>query len=144
MAIQLLRGHVKDITSPDKHGAVGCKLGKYDIKVYGDLVSGIGKGDDVLLACEQRNDNFRALAVKNIDRNKMLQIDPTNSILLLAASFFVCMLGFVLDLQAESSSITVQSMDMIVGFIGLIGVGINLRRLFLITRAGNWVRRAEV
>jgi len=33
---------------------------------------------------------------------------------------------------------------MIVGFIGLIGVGINLRRLFLITRAGNWVRHAEV
>jgi hypothetical protein len=144
MAIQLLRGHVKDISSPDKHGAVGCRLGKYDIKVYGDLVSGLGKGDDVLLACEQRNDTFRALAVKNIDKNKMVQIDPTNSILLLAASFFVCMLGFVLDLQAEGSSITVRSMDVIVGSIGLIGIGITLRRLFLITRAGIWVRGAEV
>jgi hypothetical protein len=144
MAIQLLRGHVKDISSPDKRGAVGCQLGKYNIKVYGDLVSGIGKGDDVLLACEQRNDVFRALAVKNIDKNKMVQIDPTNSILLLAASFFICMMGFVLDLQAEGSSITVQSMDMIVGFIGLIGIGITLRRLFLITRAGTWVRRAEL
>jgi hypothetical protein len=144
MAIQLLRGHVKDISSPDKHGAVGCRLGKYNIKVYGDLVSGLGKGDDVLLACEQRNDTFRALAVKNIDKNKMVQIDPTNSILLLAASFFVCMLGFVLDLQAEGSSITVRSMDVIVGSIGLIGIGITLRRLFLITRAGIWVRGAEV
>ena len=144
MAIQLLRGHVKDISSPDKHGAVGCQLGKYNIKIYGDLVSSIGKGDDVLLACDQRNDFFRALAVKNIDKNKMVQIDPTNSILLLAASVFVCMLGFVLELQAGSSSTTVQSMDMIMGFIGLIGIGITLRRLFLITRAGTWVRRADL
>jgi hypothetical protein len=144
MAIQLLRGHVKEISSPDKHGAVGCQLGKYNIKVYGDLVGGIGKGDDVLLACEQRNDGFRALAVKNIDKNKMVQIDPTNSILLLAASFFICMMGFVLDLQAEGSSITVKAMDMIVGSIGLVGLGITLRRLFLITRAGTWVRGAEL
>ena len=144
MAIQLLRGHVKDISSPDKHGAVDCQLGKYNIKVYGDLVGGIGKGDDVLLACEERNDGFRALAVKNIDKNKMVQIDPTNSILLLAASFFICMLGFVLDLQAEGSSITIKAMDTIVGFIGLVGLGITLRRLFLITRAGTWVRGAEL
>ena len=144
MAIQLLRGHVKDISSPDKHGTVGCQLGKYNIKVYGDLVGGIGKGDDVLLACEERNDGFRALAVKNIDKNKMVQIDPTNSILLLAASFFICMLGFVLDLQAEGSSITIKAMDTIVGFIGLVGLGITLRRLFLITRAGTWVRRADL
>ena len=144
MAIQLLRGHVKEISSPDKHGTVGCQLGKYNIKVYGDLVGGIGKGDDVLLACEERNDGFRALAVKNIDKNKMVQIDPTNSILLLAASFFICMLGFVLDLQAEGSSITIKAMDTIVGFIGLVGLGITLRRLFLITRAGTWVRGAEL
>ena len=50
----------------------------------------------------------------------------------------------MLDLQAESSGIIVQSMDMIVGFIGLIGIAISLRRLFLIARAGTWVRQAEV
>jgi hypothetical protein len=144
MAIQLLRGHVKDISSPDKHGAVGCQLGKYNIKIYGDLVSSIGKGDDVLLACDQRNDFFRALAVKNIDKNKMVQIDPTNSILLLAASVFVCLLGFVLDLQAGGSGIAVQSVYLIAGFIGLIGIVITLRRLFLITRAGTWIRGAEL
>lgn len=144
MAIQLLRGHVKDVSSPDKHGAVGCQLGKYNVKVYGDLVSSIGKGDDILLACEQRNDVYHALAVKNIDKGKTAQVDPTNSILFMVASAFVCILGFVLNLQAESSGIIVQSMDMIVGFIGLIGIGISLRRLFLITRAGTWVRHADV
>jgi hypothetical protein len=144
MAIQLLRGHVRDLTIPDKHGGVSCQLGKCTVKVYGDLVSSIGKGDDILLACVQRSDVYHALAVKNIDKGKTAQIDPTNNILILAGSVFVCMLGFVLDLQAESSGIIVQSMDMIVGFIGLIGIGISLRRLFLITRAGTWVRHAEV
>ena len=144
MAIELLRGHVKDVTTPDKHGGVSCQLGKCTVKVNGDLVSSLAKGDDILLACVQRSDAYHALAVKNIDKGKIAQIDPTNSILFLAGSVFVCMLGFVLNLQGESSGIIVQSMEMIIGFIGLIGIGISLRRLFLITRAGTWVRHAEV
>jgi hypothetical protein len=144
MAIQLLRGHVKDVSSPDKHGAVDCLMGKYSVKVYADLVSSIGKGDDILLACEQRNDVYRALAVKNVDKDKTAQIESTNSILLMAASGFVCMLGFVLSQQADNSSVIVQSIYMTLAFIGLIGLGITLRRLFLITRAGNWVRRADL
>ncbi len=59
MAIQLLRGHVKDISSPDKRGAVGRRRGKYNIKIYGDWVSGIGKGDGVLLPCEQHSANIK-------------------------------------------------------------------------------------
>ena len=144
MAIQLLRGHVKEVTSPDKHGKVNCQLGSYNIKVNGDLVSSIGRGDDILLACEQCSDGYHALAVKNINKGKMAQIDPTNKILLLAGSVFVCLLGFVLDFQAESSSVMVRSIDTVIGLIGLIGIGITLRRLFLITRAGTWVRRADL
>ena len=144
MAIELLRGHVRDVTAPDKRGEVSCQLGKCAVKVNADLVSSIAKGDDLLLACVQRSDVYHALAVKNIDKGKTAQIDPTNSILFLAGSVFVCMLGFVLNLQAESSGIIVQSMDMIVGFIGLIGIAISLRRLFLIARAGTWIRQAEV
>jgi len=144
MAIELLRGHVKEVTSPDKHGKVDCQLGSYNIKVNGDLVSSIGQGDDILLACEQRNDGYHGLAVKNIDKGKMAQIDPTNKILLLAGSVFVCMLGFVLHFQAEGSSTMVRSIDTIIGFIGLTGIGITLRRLFIITRAGTWVRHAEL
>jgi hypothetical protein len=34
-------------------------------------------------------------------------------------------------------------MDMAMAFIGLIGMGITLRRLFLITRAATWVSRVE-
>ena len=144
MAIQLLRGHVKKVTSPDKHGRADCQLGTYSVKLYGGLAGNIGTGDDILLACELRKTDYRALAVKNIDTGKTTQIDPTNSILFLAASFFLCMLGFVLVLQAEGSSVVVQSMDMTLGFIGLIGIVINLRRLFLITRAGTWVRHADL
>lgn len=144
MAIELLRGHVKDVSLPDKHGAVDCSIGKYNIKIYGDLVSSIAKGDDILLACVQRNDGYHALAVKNIDKDKSAQIDPTNNILFMAASAFVCMLGFILGLQAVTSGVVVRSVDMTMAFIGLIGMGITLRRLFLITRAGAWVRRADV
>ncbi len=144
MAVELLRGHVKDITTPDKHGAVACRLGEYNIQVNGDLAGGIAKGDDVLLACEQRNNGYHALVVKNLHKGKTRQIDPTNKILLLAASAFVCLLGFVLYSQAEMSSIVVRSSDAIVGFIGLIGIAITLRRLFIINRASIWIRRAEV
>ena len=142
MAIQLLRGHVIDVSSPDKHGAGGCHIGKYNVKVYSDLVSSIGKGDDILLAGELRNDVFHALAVKNVDKGKTAQIDGTNNILFMGASAFVCMLGFVLALKAINSGGVVQSIDTVMAFLGLIGMGITLRRLFLITRAANWVSRA--
>ena len=144
MAIQLLRGHVKDVTSPDNHGAAGCHIGKYTVKVYSDLVSSVGKGDDILLAGELRNDVFHAMAVKNIDKDKTAQIDCTNNILLMGASAFICMLGFVLALKAINSGGVVQSLDMAMAFIGLIGMGITLRRLFLITRAANWVSRTNL
>jgi hypothetical protein len=144
MAIQLLRGHVKDVTSPDDHGIGGCHIGKYNVKVNGDLVSSIGKGDDILLAGELRNDIFHAMAVRNIDKGKTAQIDCTNNILLMGASGFVCMLGFVLALKAINSGGVVQSLDMVLAFVGMIGMGITLRRLFLITRASNWVTRADL
>lgn len=144
MAIQLLRGHVKDVTSPDNHGAADCHIGKYNVKVYSDLVSSVGKGDDILLAGELRNDVFHAMAVKNIDKDKTAQIDCTNNILLMGASAFVCMLGFILGLKAINTGGLVQSIDMAMAFIGLIGMGITLRRLFLITRAANWISRADL
>ena len=144
MAIQLLRGHVKEVTSPDKHGGVDCRLGSYNIKMNGDLVSSIGQGDDILLACEQCNDGYHGLAVKNIDQGKTAQIDPTNKILLLAGSVFLCTLGFVLDFQAVSSGIMVRSIDTIIGSIGLIGIVITVRRLFIISRAGTWVRHVKI
>ena len=144
MAMQLLRGHVIDVTSPDKHGAAGCHIGKYNVKVYSDLVSSIGKGDDILLAGELRDDIFHALAVKNVDKNKTAQIDGTNNILLMGASAFFCMLGLVLGMKAVNSGGLVESLNMAMAFIGLIGMGITFRRLFLITRASNWVSRADL
>ena len=112
MAIQLLRGHVKDVSSPDNHGAADCHIGKYNVKVSGDLVSSVGQG--------------------------------TNNILLMGASAFICMLGFVLALKAINSGGAVQSADMVMAFIGMVGMGITLRRLFLINRAANWVSRVEL
>jgi hypothetical protein len=144
MAIQLLRGHVKDVSSPDNHGAADCHIGKYNVKVYSDLVSTVGKGDDLLLAGELRNDIFHAMAVKNIDKGKTAQIDCTNNILLMGMSGFICMLGFVLALKAINTGGVVQSIDLVLAFVGLIGMGITLRRLFLITRASNWVTRADI
>jgi len=144
MAIQLLRGHVKDVTSPGDHGAADCHIGKYSVKVSSDLVSSVAKGDDILLAGELRNDVFHAMAVKNLDKDKTAQIDGTNNILLMGASAFVCMLGFVLALKAINTGGVVQSADMVMAFIGLIGMGITLRRLFLINRAANWVSRVDL
>ena len=144
MAIQLLRGHVKDVTSPGKHGAVECQMGKCNVKVHADLASSIGTGDDVLLACQQRRDVYHALAVKNIDRGKTAQIDPTNSILLMVASGFLCVLGFGMDLDIDNIGVVAESIDLTVGFIGLIGIGMTLRRLSLITRAGTRVHHADL
>ena len=62
----------------------------------------------------------------------------------MGASAFICMLGLVLGLKAINSGGVVQSLDMAMAFIGLIGMGITLRRLFLITRAANWISRADL
>jgi hypothetical protein len=144
MAIELLRGHVKDLASPDKRGDADCQFGRYTIKISGDLLSSIARGDDLLLACEQHNDRYSALAVKNIDKGKMAQIDLTNNVLLLLACGFVCVFGFVVDVQAAGSSAVVQSTAMGMGIIGLIGIAIVLRRLFRITRAAALVRHADI
>lgn len=144
MALQLLRGHVKDVTSPDNHGAADCHIGKYSVKVSSDLVSSVGKGDDILFAGELRNDVFHAMAVKNIDKDKTAQIDCTNNVLLIGAFGFVFFLGFVLALKAINTGGAVQSMDMVMAFVGLVGMGITLRRLFLINRASNWVSRIDL
>lgn len=144
MAIELLRGHVRDLSSPDKRGEADCQFGRYSIRISGDLLSSIAMGDDLLLACEQRNDRYSALAVKNIDKGKMAQIDLTNGVLLLLACGFVCIFGFVVDVQAEGGSAVVRSTAMAMGVIGLVGIAIVLRRLFRITRAAALVRRAEI
>ena len=62
----------------------------------------------------------------------------------MGACAFVCMLGFVLGMKAINSGGIVESLDMTMAFLGLIGMGIALRRLFLITRASNWVSRADI
>jgi hypothetical protein len=143
MGLQLLRGHVKDVAAPDNHGAADCHVGKYNVKVCSDLVSSIGKGDDILLAGELRNDVFHAMAVKNFNRGKTAQIDPTNNILLMGVSGFVCMLGGVLGLRAIGSGGIIESLDIVMAIIGLIGMGITLRRMILINKAGNLVNRHE-
>lgn len=143
MGLQLLRGHVEDVATPDNHGAAACHIGKYNVKVGSDLVSSIGKGDDILLAGELRNDVFHAMAVRNFNRGKTAQIDPTNNILLMGASGFVCMLGGVLGLKAIGSGGIIESLDIVMAIIGLIGMGITLRRMILINKAGNWVNRHE-
>lgn len=143
MGLQLLRGHVEDVATPDNHGAAACHIGKYNVKVGSDLVSSIGKGDDILLAGELRNDVFHAMAVRNFNRGKTAQIDPTNNILLMGASGFVCMLGGVLGLKAIGSGGIIESLDIVMAIIGLIGMGITLRRMILINKAGNWVSRHE-
>jgi len=144
MGLQLLRGHVKDIATPDNRGAAACQIGKYNVKVYGDLVSSVGKGDDILLAGELRSNVFHALAVKNFDRDKTAQIDPTNNVLLMGISGFVCMVGGVLGLRAVGGGGIVESLDFMMAIAGLIGMVIALRRLILINRAGNWVSRPEL
>lgn len=144
MGLQLLRGHVKEIATPDNRGAAACQIGKYNVKVYGDLVSSVGKGDDILVAGELKSEVFHALAVKNFNRDKTAQIDPTNNILLMGASGFVCMLGGVLGLRAVGGGGMVESLDVVMAIIGLIGMVITLRRIVLINRAGNWVSRPEL
>jgi hypothetical protein len=144
MGLQLLRGHVKDIAAPDNRGAAACQIGKYNVKVYGDLVSSVGKGDDILLAGELKSNVFHALAVKNFDRNKTAQIDPTNNMLLMGLSGFVCMVGGVLGLRYAGSGGILESLDFTLAMIGLIGMVMSLRRLILINRAGNWVSRPEL
>jgi hypothetical protein len=61
----------------------------------------------------------------------------------MGASGFVCMLGGVLGLRAIGSGGIIESLDIVMAIIGLIGMGITLRRMILINKAGNWVNRHE-
>ena len=142
MLLELLRGHVRALASPSKDGAVDCQIGRHNIKVPKDLIANVGKGDDILFACTQSKESYQAWAIRNIATGKTAQIDPTNSVLIMLAGGFALILGLALGMDAEAS--LTRSLDMGMALIGMTGVATSLRRLFLITRAGSWVRGADI
>lgn len=143
MLLQLLRGHVEDMSSTAKDGEVECKIGSHNIKLHKHLITYVGKGNDVLLACTQRNGSYHAWAVKNIDTGKSAQIDPINTVMGVLASGVALIFGLALGTDAEASGAAVWVADVGLAFIGAAGIAICLQRLFLITRASNWIRYAD-
>ena len=142
MGIQVLRGHIKDVAPPDDHGAAKCHIGDYNVKMHGDLVSSISKGDDVLLAGELKNDIFHAMAVKNFDKQgKIAQVDCTNYILLMGAGAFLFAVGAILGARNIGSGGLIESLLGAVSIIGLVGMVAILRRLLLTMKAASWVGR---
>ncbi|MBI5449954.1 MAG: hypothetical protein HY940_01205 [Gammaproteobacteria bacterium] len=144
MTLQLLRGQVNQLTPAASNGEMDCILGKYKVKIHGDLARYVGIGDEILVACHQKNDTYHTLAARNIDTSKTMTIDLTNNILLMLGSGFISMMGFAVAPNAEFISSFLEFACIGLGLIGLVGLGLTIRQVFLINRAGAWVRTAAL
>jgi hypothetical protein len=138
MATTLLRGRVESVSIPAPNGAAECRIGDKTVALHRDLADSVKQGDDVLVAGFARDKVLKALALNNVTRSKLAQIDCTNNILLLGLGGFLAILFGVFGLGGSNGAI-VSSLEDAVAIAGIILGVVSLRALWRVIRAASWV-----
>jgi len=145
MAIELLRGTVRDLSAWGKHGAARCRLNGHDVMLPMDLTVNIHEGDDIQVAGTMKKDTLLAMAMKNSKQGKTSRVDATNYILLMGLGGFLWVLCGVFGLRAiGSDAILMESLDDIISIGGFVVMLLMVRHLFQINRASDQVKYTEM
>lgn len=139
MWIKIQRGNVDQVSAPDKHGAVECRIGDQKIKVHRDLADRVVKGDDILVVGELKKGLLQAYAIKNFKQNKTAKLDVTGYVLFMGVGFYVAILCGVFGLEGIGGTQLepVQDVASIIGWIVAIWM---LRRVIHIVKSDTWIR----
>lgn len=144
MEMAIWRGTIEDVTPPDSGGAVECRLAQGRINLHPDLTSNVGQGDKVLVAGNNADGVMHAMAVHNLTRNKLTQIDPSNQVLLAGLWGFIGMMSAAFGwpmLDHLSALSVVLNVLAIVGLIGVIRSALSIIR---VTLAASWIRYPDL
>jgi hypothetical protein len=138
MEMAIWRGHIENLSVPDPHGAAECRVGKATVRLPSDLTSSVVEGDKVLVAGSSADGVLDALAVHNLTRDKLTQIDPSNQVLL------SCLWGFVFLMSLAIAWMFPMGAPFVIfnalSILGIAGAIRSINRILRVARAANWIR----
>jgi len=136
MAIEIIKGTIATHTEADQDKASMCRVGEREIELHRDLADRIKVGDEVAISCQIDEQSSKALAIDNLSQKRISAIDPTNLVLIMGASGFICLVFFILAGQ----NMTVDAMALValnaaVGVVGAVGIAVTITRLLALRHA---------
>lgn len=136
MAIELIKGTIATHTEADQNKASTCRIGEREIELHRDLADRIKVGDEVAISCQISEQDTKALAINNLSRKRISAIDPTNLVLILGASGFICLVFFILGGQnLTHGAMSLVALNIAVGFVGAAGIAVTITRLLTLRHA---------
>lgn len=144
MEMAIWRGTIEDLTPPDSGGVVECQLAQGKVKLRSDLTSNVGRGDKVLVAGNIADGVLHAMAVHNLTRNRLTQIDPSNHVLLAGLWGFIGMMcaAFGWPMLGHLNALSVALN--VLAIVGIVGVIRSVLHIIRVTLAANWIRYPDL
>lgn len=142
MQMAIWRGRIEQLTGPDQHGAAECRVGNMTVRLPSDLSGNLSNDDLVLVAGNTANEVLRAMAVHNLTREKMSQIDPTNQVLLTGLFGFIGLMSLAIGWQYPMSTPFIVLNALAV--IAAVGALRSIARLFRVAQAASWIRYPDI
>ncbi len=99
MGMDVCRGTVSNLGKSEESGKTQCKVGESLVLLHRDLERNIAEGDEVIVAGEIAEGAIQALALHNISKDKISDVDASNHVLGIGFAGFLSLCGFVLAYQ---------------------------------------------
>jgi hypothetical protein len=138
MEMAIWRGHIENLTGPDPRGAAECRVGKATVRLPSDLVANVAEGDRVLVAGSSADGVLNAMAVHNLTRDRLTQIDPSNQVLLSCLWGFVGLMSLAIGWMYPMGAVFVICNGLAV--VGTVGAIRCINGILRVARAANWIR----
>ncbi|MCC6209156.1 MAG: hypothetical protein IT488_13545 [Gammaproteobacteria bacterium] len=142
MQMAIWRGQIENLTATDQQGESECQVGSTKVRLHPDLVSSVSEGDKVLVSGSSADGVLQAMAVHNLTKDKLTQIDPTNQILITGLFGFIGMLSLAVGWQN-----TMNVLFLILNTVAIIGAAGAVRsisRIVRVARAASWIRYPDL
>ena len=141
MAIEIIKGTIATHTETDQDKASMCRVGEHEIELHRDLADRVKVGDEVAISYQTSEQGNKALAIDNLSQKRISAIDPTNLVLILGASSFICLVFFILAGQNMTvDAMALVALNVAVGFVGAAGIAITVTRLLALRHAQTMLR----
>lgn len=144
MDIKLQRGLIQEVSTPDKDGAISCRMGPYRLKAPAVVAHSFSPGDEVMVAAQPMKDGvLHVLSVKNYSRGKTARVDITRDLMIFAAAAYVFVLCGIFGAEGIGGAVLAPVQD-VASVIGLVISVWAMRRVIITTRADRWLNYAQL
>ena len=142
MEMAIWRGHIENLGTPGPKGTAECRLGQASVQLPPDLTGSVADGDKVLVAGASTNGVLAAMAVHNLTRGKLTQVDPTNQVLIAGLWGFIGLMSLAVGWQFPMGAPFV--ILNVIALIGAAGVLRCVNVIFRVASAASWIRYPDL